>query len=71
MKCCYCGKLAVNTNIIETRTGAGVTRTKTLTCAAHAGLSLGDTCNANIIRFNEKGQDRFKVTEGTWKRRSH
>ena len=70
MKCHYCGKQAVKINIIETRGGAGVTRARTPTCAAHAGLNLGDTCNVNVIRFNEKGQDRFKVTEGVWKKQS-
>lgn len=77
MKCHYCGKKAVKVNITESRTGAGVVRVRTPACAVHAGLELGDTCNANIIRFNEQGKDRFadagdkfKREDGTWKRQS-
>ena len=70
MQCNFCKKPATKVNTTETRTGSGTVKTKTYVCNTHAGLSMGDTCDVNIIRLNEKGQNRFEVTGGAWKRQS-
>jgi len=59
MKCNFCEKPATKINTTETRTGVGTVKTNTYACDTHVGLSRGDTCNVNIIRFNEKGPARF------------